>query len=104
MNKYYGVIGYKETVETSPGVWTDKIRELEYRGDVLRLNSQTSNSQGVNDNIRISSRISILADPFAIDNFYNIAYIVYLGAKWKVESVEVQYPRLILSLGGLYNE
>ena len=103
MAKFYGVIGYAETVETTPGVWVPQITEREYFGDVTRDMRRLESAQQVNDNINISNTISIVADPFAYDNFHSMVYVEYMGAKWKVSSVEVRYPRLQLTVGGLYN-
>lgn len=103
MAKYYGAIGYAETVETSPGVWEERITERSYYGDVIKNNRNLQNSEYLNDNINVSNQISIVADPYAIANFHAIRYAEFMGTKWKVPSVDVQTPRLLLSLGGLYN-
>lgn len=105
MPKWYGKIGYGSTEETSPGVWTESIIERSYYGDIVRNTRrlQTSSSQ-VNDNIDISNEISIVSDPYAMGNFHAIRWVEFMGSKWKVTSVEVQYPRLLLSLGGVYND
>lgn len=102
MAKYYGVVGYAETVETRPGVWEEQITERAYYGDVIRNVKRSENSENLNDNINISNSLSIVADPFAYQNFHAIRYATFMGTKWKVSSVEVQYPRLILSIGGEY--
>lgn len=102
MAKYYGMVGYAETVETRPGVWEETITEHEAFGDVLKNVSRYEGSENLNDDLVFSNRISIVADPFAYHNFNKIRYITYLGVKWKVSSVEVLYPRLILSMGGEY--
>lgn len=102
--KYYGQIGYAQTVETSPGVWTEIITERTYYGDVLQNNRRLHNSNQVNDNVTISNEISVIADPYACHNFHMIRYLTFMGTKWKVSSVDVQYPRLILTIGGVYNE
>ena len=103
MAKFCGVIGYAVTKETEPGIWEEQIVEVEYFGDVIR-NSRRINAPGkVNDDISISNQISIIADPFANNNFHAMKYVVFMGAKWKVSEVTVEYPRLILSIGGLYN-
>ena len=103
MNKWYGVIGYAETVETNPGVWSEEITERNYYGDVTRNTRQLQGSGQVNDNVNVSNEISIVADPYAYENFHFMRYIEFMGAKWKVTNVEVQYPRLILTIGGVYN-
>ena len=104
MAKFCGVIGYAVTKETEPGIWEEQIIEVEYFGDVIR-NTRRINAPGkVNDDISISNQISIIADPFANNNFHAMKYVVYMGAKWKISEVTVQYPRLVLTIGGLYNE
>lgn len=103
MAKFYGKIGYSVTSETKPGVWEDQIIDKEYSGDVLRNSRKMVVSGTLNDNVNVSNEISIVADPFAISNFQTIKYIEYMGTLWKVISVEVQYPRLILGMGGVYN-
>ena len=103
MAKFYGAIGYAKTVETMPGVWTEQITERDYYGDVIRNSRRLQSSDKVNDDINISNQISIVADPYAINNFHSMRYAEFMGAKWKISDVEVQYPRLVRSLGGLYN-
>lgn len=103
MAKFYGKIGYAETVETAPGVWQEQITERDYFGDLNRNIRTAQSSNQLNDNINISNEISILADPFANQNFHLMRYVEYMGTKWKITNVEVQYPRLILTVGGVYN-
>lgn len=103
MAKYYGVIGYVETVETSPGVWEEQITERNYYGELVRNTSRFQVSDQVNDNVNIANEISVIADPFATQNFHAMRYVEFMGAKWKITNVEVRYPRLILTIGGLYN-
>ena len=103
MAKYYGVIGYVETVETSPGVWEERITERNYYGELVRNTSRFQVSDQVNDNVNIANEISVIADPFATQNFHAMRYVEFMGAKWKITNVEVRYPRLILTIGGVYN-
>lgn len=103
--RFYGLVGYAVTEETAPGVWMETIEERPYYGDFSRnLNSRADSTNQVNDDILLNNRFSIIADPYAIQNFSLIKYIIFMDVKWKVTSVEVQYPRLILSTGGVYNE
>lgn len=104
MAKWFGKIGYAQTVETRPGIYEDKIVDREYFGDVIRNTRRLQSSDQLNDDINISNEISIVADPFAYDNFHSIRYVEFMNSKWKVSNVDVQYPRLNLSLGGVYNE
>ena len=104
MAKFCGVIGYVITNEIEPGVYVEEVIENEYYGDVIRNTRRLREAAKVNDDINISNQISIVADPFANNNFHAMRYIMFMGVKWKITEVEVQYPRLILSIGGLYNE
>lgn len=103
MGKWYGTIGYAEPIESKPGVWKDKITERKYFGEILQYSRRLQSSGEVNDDINISNEISIVADPFAQQHFHAMKYIEFMGTKWKISNVKVQYPRLILSVGGVYN-
>lgn len=103
MAKFYGVIGYAVTKETAPGVWTEEIAEQSYYGDLTRNMRRLQDSGDLNDDIIVANEISIVADPYANANFHSMRYVAFMGAKWKISKVEVQYPRLILTLGGVYN-
>lgn len=103
MAKYYGKIGYATSEEVKPGVWKKRITEREYFGDVNRNTRRLQSSGNLNDNIIVSNEISIVADPFANENFYSMLYVEFMGAKWKISNVEVQFPRLILTIGEVYN-
>ena len=104
MGKFYGAIGFAEQKETSPGIWEEVITPRMYSGDLIRNTRGLETSDKINDNIRIANEISIVSDPYADQNFYSMRYIAFRGAKWKISNVEVNYPRLILTIGGLYNE
>lgn len=103
MAKFYGKIGYIVPVEKSKGVFVEEPKTHTYSGDFLRVSSRWEDSGNLNDNLSISNRISIVGDPFAFEHFSAMKYVVLGGAKWAINSVEVSFPRLILSIGGLYN-
>lgn len=104
MAKYHGMIGYAILKETAPGVWQETITEKPASGDVNRLLRRLNGAEQLNDNIRLNQEISIVADKFASENFQYIRYATYMGAKWKVDSVDAsQYPRLVLDMGEIYN-
>lgn len=103
MAKWYGKIGYAKTVETDPGVWDDLIEEREYYGDLTRNARRLQSADKVNDDVVVINQLSIVSDPYAMNNFYSMRYAEFMGAKWKIDNVEVQYPRLLLTLGGVYN-
>ena len=105
MARWFGKVGYSETVETAPGVWMPQDTVCEYYGDVLRNTTRWSgNSNSTNDNLTVTTQISIVADAFAIKKFHAIKWIEFMGARWAVDSVDpTQPPRLILNLGGVWN-
>lgn len=106
MNRFYGEVGYAEdTVETPPGsgVWVDNIVEYSYYGDVLRQVNNLGSDEKVNEDITVSNSISVVADQYANENFQKIKYVRWSGGLWTVTNVEVRAPRLILSLGSVYN-
>lgn len=103
MNRYFGTIGYGINVETYPGVWEEQIKEYEYYGNLVKNRVGIQQSTEANAELSMALSISIIADKFAYENFYAIRYITYLGKKWKVKSIEVEHPRLLLGVGELYN-
>lgn len=103
MSKFYGTIGYADTEETVPGVWEEKVVERKYYGDWIRNTRRLQPTDQLNDDINIANELSIVADAYAMNHFHTMRYVEFSGARWKISNVEVRHPRLILTLGGLYN-
>ena len=103
MNRWYGKVGYIETVEIEPGIWEEKETVRSYYGELVRNSSKFRVSGEVNDEKDVSVELSIVADPYSSLHFHAIRYVEFGGTKWKVNTVEPKRPRLILSLGGEYN-
>lgn len=104
MNKFYGKVGYVETIEIRPGYWDEVATERNYYGDVLKNTKMWQAGTSANDDLNVSNQISIVADPYAHDHFHAIRYVEFMKSLWKVTSVDAsQSPRLILSIGGVYN-
>lgn len=101
--KFYGAVGYGQNVESAPGVWADVITETSYIGDVMRNTRRLVDGSKVNDDLTVGNLISIVADAYALENFFAMRYVVWNGTRWVVSQVEVQPPRLLLTLGGVYN-
>lgn len=101
MAKWYGNIGYANQVETTPGVWEEQITVRSYYGDLTRNTRRLQSADQLNDNLNINNELSIVADPFANQNFHSMRYAELMGTKWKITNVEVKFPRLILTLGGV---
>lgn len=105
MARFYGEVGYGESVEdpSGSGIWVDQIVEFIYQGDVIRNTRSLESGDKINENIIVSNSISIVADQYATEHFFNIKYVRWMGVLWTVGAVEVRSPRLILSLGTVYN-
>ena len=103
MTKFFGKVGYGFSEETAPGVWRDRMVEHEYYGDVIRDTRITRDGDKVNDDLTIGNSFKIVADKFAWENFYAMRYIEWMGSLWKIKEVEVQTPRLLIRVGGVYN-
>lgn len=104
MSRYFGQLGFAQTVEAAPGVYKEQIVEHDYFGDVARGSRQLVQSPLSADyDVQISNQISILADSFATTNAFDIRYATWRGAKWRVTNIEIQRPRLVLTLGGVWN-
>lgn len=103
MAKFRGVIGYVKSKETAPGVWTDKVTKRTKTLEIVRNMSNWQSGESANDNLKLNNQFSTVADPYAQQNFSDIKYVEFKGTKWKVTSAEVKYPRLLLTIGGVYN-
>ena len=103
MAKFHGSVGFVRTEETSPGIHEEITTERLYTGDLIREIKQLRQGDQVNPNVAVNNRISILADAYAEENLTHIRYVVWNGASWSVSSFEINYPRIILSIRGVYN-
>lgn len=96
-------IGYAALIDQGDGVFIEDYTVVHYRGDFHRNTRKLQSGDGLNDNINVSNEVSIVADAFAINNIQAMRWIEWMGAKWKITDVQVQRPRLILTIGGVYN-
>lgn len=103
MARWYGKIGFAETKEVEPGIWTEAIVERTYYGDLNRAYFNLQHGDSLSTDLSIAHTISLVADPYADKNFPSMRYVEIKGTKWKINSIDLQYPRLILTLGGVYN-
>ena len=103
MSKFYGTLGFVKTEETAPGIWTSSnIVRRDYKGDLQRFIERYDTGDKVNSDVSINNQISLICDPYALENLQYIKFVEFLGAAWKVTSVDIQYPRIILNLGEVY--
>lgn len=105
MAKYYGTIGFAMTIEDPPesGICKEQILERKYTGDVLRNSVKNENGEYLNSDLNIDNQISIVADSFALENTHVMRYVTFLKAKWTIKNISVSFPRLVLTIGGVYN-
>lgn len=104
MAKCSGIIGYALAGETQPGVWGEDIIEKKYYGDVVRDNRKILDQEEINGHININNSISVVSNSFMLENMAYMRYITFMKSKWKITSVDIKPPRIIISIGGLYNE
>ena len=103
MSKSQIKIGFATTVETSPGIWDEQIQEKIYYADVTRRYVKQNYDTTINANVDISNTLSIVANPEILTNLQSIRYVSWMGQRWSIGSIEVNYPRLILGIGGIWN-
>ena len=102
--KWFGKIAFSNLSETEPGTWEDEPIERDYFGDISKMYKRSNDSSTINPDLTLSNQLSVVADPFLLDSFDKILYVTFMNSKWKVDSVELQYPRMTLSFGGLYKK
>jgi len=103
MAKFHGRVGFGQSAETAPGVWTEQIVEYAYFGDVIQNSRGLREGDQVNSDVTSGNLISIVADAYANEHFFAIRYVEWAGVRWDVSNVEVQPPRLVLRVGGVYH-
>ena len=101
--KYSGEIGFSLYKETAQDVWKEEITEKHVYGDVLENRRSWQERNEVNDDLTIQNRISIVANSFVKKNIGAMRYATYGGSKWEITNVDIIYPRIILTLGGVWN-
>lgn len=103
MRKFYDLVGFVDTVETEPGIYEEIASEYYYYGDILRNTRKFEAGGTVNGKVKVNNSISIVADAFAFENFFKMRYIYWMGTKWTITNIEVDRPRLILTIGDEYH-
>lgn len=103
MAKFAGLVGYVTQEETIPGVWSPVENPKRMKGDIIRQSSSTQNGDKINSDVTLSHRVSLIGDAYAYAQYFNIKWVEVYGHKWEVDSVEIQRPRIIVTLGGPWN-
>lgn len=102
MTRFFGEVGYVTTTR-SGGVSEYIATERQYYGNELRSLRYFRQGESILGEVSQQTRISVLADGYMLENYYDIRYLMKAGVAWTVSSVEVERPRLILTLGDRYN-
>lgn len=103
MAKFYGIVGFFDEYESSDGIWEEQFLERIYTGDIIKNSRQWSASESINDNFRVNNIVSIISDDYALENLFAIRYVKWMGVAWRVTTVDVELPRLNLTLGEVFN-
>ena len=103
MGRFFGKIGFAKSVKTSEGVWEDSIEERSYYGDIIKNTRRWNTTENLNDNLEIKNEFSIIADSFCYQNIGAMRYITYMGTSWKINTAEINHPRIDITVGGVYN-
>ena len=103
MAKFCGIVGFVLTVEKAPGVFIEVPSQKTYKGDVLKYSHRWESTEHLNDDILIDNQISIVANNFACKHLGAMRYVEWMGTRWEIKHAQIQKPRIILTIGGVYN-
>lgn len=77
--------------------------EKPYYGRILEHSRRWDSSDSTNDDLTITNQISITANDYAFKYLSSIAYVRWKKGCWKVSSIRVKGPEIVLTLGGVWN-
>jgi hypothetical protein len=109
MARFTGLVGYVTQEESVPGVWSQSETPKMMKGDIIRQSitngkgDRVADSGKVNDDVSLGHRVSLIGDAYAFANCFNMKWVQINGIKWSISSIEMQRPRIIVSLGGMWN-
>lgn len=103
MTRFYGKVGFANEGSLVDGVWTEGVTERSYFGDVLTEVINPQPGDKVVSDIQVSHRIEVVADAYLMDNFVRVKFVEWSGVLWVATSATIQRPRVLLTLGGVYN-
>lgn len=85
------------------GISSAEAVERPYYGRIIENSRRWAPSEHPNDDLVLSNQIAITANDYAFKHMSSIAYVRYMGGYWKVDSIKVRVPEIILTLGGVWN-
>ncbi len=105
--KFSGKIGFWiKDKKIKKGVFKEEIIEKDYVGDIIRnIRRFQSVEDQQNKNLVLNNKLSIISDLYMRENWGSIKYVLWNETKWEVTSIDIgSYPRVIIEIGGVYNE
>lgn len=104
MAKFHDRVGFLISRDNQrTGIATEQPVERSYYGRVIEHTRRWDQSEHVNDDLSISNQIAITANDYAFKYMSSIAYVHWMGGYWKVSSIRVKAPEIVLTLGGVWN-
>ena len=105
--KWHGMIGFETQVEVSDDprkatVWKPQIVPKHYYGEVQRIIKREGSGDKVNNDISFNNQFFIISDLYAQHNAYNMKWIEWMGRKWHITEITIEYPRITINIGGEY--
>lgn len=96
-------IGFAESVETAPSVYTEEVVERKITCDVTEDAAKFNASNQSNTDVDLGLKFEIFGDANSRTDYFKIRYVVYRGVKWRVESAAPVYRHIVLRVRGIYN-
>lgn len=104
MARFHDKVGFlipKDDQET--GIADTVPVEKSYYGKILEHSRRWETGDNLNDDLSVSNQIAITANDYAFRYMSSIGYVRWKCAYWKVVSLRVKGPEIILTLGGVWN-
>lgn len=104
MARFHDKVGFLiPTSDLETGMASSEPVERPYYGRILEHTRRWSSNEHVNDDLVLSNQIAITANDYAFKHMSSIAYVHWMHGWWKVESIRVKAPEIVLTLGGVWN-
>lgn len=104
MARFHDKVGFLIPVDNQEtGISEPQPVERRYYGKIIEHTRKWETADHLLDNLNVTNQISITANDYAFKHASAIAYVRYMNGWWKVVSIRVKAPEIILTLGGVWN-
>lgn len=104
MARFHGTVGFLiEEDDQTTGIVRKTVVEKSYFGRVIEHSRKWQSSDSATDDVVLANQIAITANDYAFEHATTLAYVTYMGGRWKVTGIRIKRPEIILTLGGIYN-